>query len=124
MPCPDEGQLIRLIGGELETEPAEQIRQHVRECPRCAALLAQTQTVWDVMGTLPEDGITSDLWPAVQAAVEAEGRREARQWVPRQRLDLMRAAASIAIAIGLGWTAGAWISPSRQPDRQTTSQAA
>lgn len=110
MSCPDEGQLIRLIAGELEAGPADRLRGHLGECDRCAGLLAELQATWRLMEAWQEDEASADLWPTLRPAVESGAGRGPR-WIPSTRPDLLRAAASIALAVGLGWTAGAWITP-------------
>lgn len=108
MPCPNEVELIRLVAGELEGGPAEEVRRHVAQCRTCAETLAELEATWQVMGAWDEDAPASDLWPAVRASAELQARRQSG-WVPRTRPTLLRAAASVAVAVGLGWMAGTWV---------------
>lgn len=118
MSCPNEAQLIRLVAGELEQEAADEIRRHVARCRTCAATLAELEATWQVMGAWDEDAPTSDLWLAVRAAAELDARRRPG-WVPRTPPALLRAAASVAVAVGLGWMTGSWVAgpADRRADR-------
>jgi anti-sigma factor RsiW len=116
MSCPNEPRLIRLVSGELDPQEARALERHVDECPRCAAALEELRATWSVLGQWAEDTPPADLWPTVRAALELEARRRG-VWLPRTRPAMLRAAASLAVAVGLGWATGAWIAPG-QPGAQ------
>ncbi|HUU84162.1 MAG TPA: hypothetical protein VM243_11730 [Phycisphaerae bacterium] len=108
MSCPNDADLIRLLAGELDDGPSQNIRRHLTHCRACAATLAELQITWQVLAAGDEEEVTSDLWPAVRLAAEREAMRPT-VWVPRTPPALLRAAASIAVALGLGWLAGSWV---------------
>jgi anti-sigma factor RsiW len=108
MPCPNEAQLIRLVAGELEAGSADEIRRHAAQCPGCTAALAELEATWQVMGAATADTPGSDLWPAIQASVGLEA-KPSPSWLPRTRPALLRAAASLVVAVGLGWMTGSWV---------------
>ncbi|MCP4247237.1 MAG: hypothetical protein GY778_09330 [bacterium] len=117
--CPNQSQLIRLASGELDPAGADETRRHLQDCTRCAIVVRQLEATWDVLGTWSEAEPEGDLWPRIQAAAQggpapSSNRPLAHGWLPRGRLDLFRAAAGIALAVGLGWTTGWWVSPSGQ----------
>ena len=85
MPCPNEVELIRLVAGELEAGPAEEVRRHVGQCRTCAETLGELEATWQVMGAWDEDAPASDLWPAVRASGELQARRRSG-WVGSVRI--------------------------------------
>jgi len=105
MICATEGDLIRLVSGELSGPAAVELRDHVRGCARCASLLAELQATWDMLGTGDEPASAIDHWPAIREALTQERRGRS---IPLARGDLLRVAASVAFALGLGWTTG-WL---------------
>jgi anti-sigma factor RsiW len=120
MSCPDEAQLIRLVSGELSPDEASVVGAHLRECPACAATRDDLAATWGGLGAwvddAPDDAPSADLWPQVQMALAREIERES-VWLPRTAPALLRAAACIAVAVGLGWSTGAWLLPGeRTPD--------
>ncbi len=110
MSCPDDGHLIRLISGELEPPHAGEVQQHVDACPRCADTVEGLRSTWAALGTWSEEETAPNLWPALRSTLEIEVRRDAG-WLPRTSPALVRAAASIVVALGLGWTAGRFAVP-------------
>jgi anti-sigma factor RsiW len=116
MSCPDEPRLIRLVSGELDAQEAQTLERHVAECPRCEAALEELRATWSVLGEWTEDAPTADLWPTLRAALELEAQRRG-VWLPRTGPAILRAAASLAVAVGLGWATGEWITP-RPPGSQ------
>jgi anti-sigma factor RsiW len=122
MSCPDEARWIRLVSGELDPQEARALERHTEECPRCAATLQELRATWSVLGEWTEETTTADLWPTVRATLELEARRRGG-WLPRTGPALLQAAASLAIAVGLGWATGAWITPG-QPGAQNQSAEA
>ncbi len=121
MSCPNEAQLIRLVSGELTPEEASGLDRHVRQCPTCAAIKEDLSATWATLGAWIDDAPAADLWPTVQATLAIEDRRETA-WLPRTTPALLRAAACIAAAVGLGWATGAWIpSDERDPTDDTAA---
>jgi hypothetical protein len=57
-----------------------------------------------------EDERMVDLWPAVRATLEIEAKRRS-EWLPRTVPAMLRTAASVVIAVGLGWMTGTWMRP-------------
>jgi anti-sigma factor RsiW len=113
MSCPDEPRLIRLVSGELDAREAQDLERHLEECPRCAGALEELRTTWSILGEWTEDAPAADLWPTVRATLELDARGRGG-WLPQSRPAMLRAAASLAVAVGLGWATGAWIDPGQK----------
>lgn len=108
MSCPNQADLIRLIAGELEPAAASDLRGHLDRCPACAAVVGELAATWEVMGAADQQSAPADLWPTVQSSVELAARRRSG-WVPRTAPALLQTAASVVLALGLGWLAGSWL---------------
>lgn len=108
MSCPDEPRLIRLVSGELDPQEARALEQHAEKCPRCAAALEELRATWSLLGEWAEDATTADVWPTVRATLELDAKGRGG-WLPQTKPAMLRAAASLAVAVGLGWATGAWI---------------
>jgi anti-sigma factor RsiW len=100
--------LIRVVAGEADAVEAREVERHLRECRRCADTRNRLQATWDALAVWTESEPAADLWPAIHASLEVGARRNAG-WLPRSTPGLLRAAASVLIAIGLGWATGAVI---------------
>ncbi len=85
--CLDEPELIRFYGGGLPEERADEIRDHIIACPACLALAREARE-----------------FLAARETPAAAARSMAR---PRGRRFLLRAAAAVLIAGGVGW--GMWL---------------
>jgi anti-sigma factor RsiW len=105
--------LIRLISGDLDPDAAAVVERHLHQCPACAAIKDDLSATWETLGAWVDPAPAPDLWPTVQATLAVEARREAT-WLPQTTPALLRAAACIAVAVGLGWAAGAWLVPGEQ----------
>jgi len=105
MTCATESDLIRLVSGELNGPAEAKLRDHLRDCARCALLLAELRATWDMLGTWEEPTSAIDHWSAIREGLVRERRG---RLIPLARGDLLRAAASVAFALGLGWTTG-WL---------------
>jgi len=111
MACPSEKDLVRLVSGELDPAVTAEVRRHLEGCSRCAAAVQELEATWTALGHGDDRGGASpDLWPAVRAALEGEAGADSG-WVPQSHSALLRAAASIVLAAGLGWMTGVMVGP-------------
>jgi anti-sigma factor RsiW len=109
--CPTETELIRLVGGELSAARADELRQHLAHCRRCAAALAAIQSTWDVLGQWQVEPPQGNLTAAV---LRAASRPRPMPW--------LRIAAAILMAAGAGLLAGR-TAPLSAASPQTVSDA-
>jgi anti-sigma factor RsiW len=98
-----EIELIELAAGRLPAEHQADLAAHLAACPECARRRDEILATWDALGDWQvEPG--RDLAPDVLAAARAPG------WRKRAR-PVLRIAASVLIAIGVGHAAGRWAWP-------------
>ncbi len=130
MSCPTESDLLRMASGELAGQRRDAVTAHVRGCETCARRLREIQAVWETMASWEVDTTGHEVAQAVLQAVPAQfadsgpdlraqpdglarGGWLAHPWrwpVP------MRAAASILLAVAVGWGAGRWVPRAASPD--------
>ena len=104
MTCPEAEIIAGLANGSLSEADEQNVRAHVNNCPTCARVLAEIHTTWEALGVWELEQPAPDVKDRVLRTVIAEA-RQARH--PGWGLPLaVRAAASIAVALGLGIAAG------------------
>lgn len=117
-------ELIELVAQRLEAGRENTILVHLEGCPRCCEKLAQVRQTWDILGAwqvCPPQALDAERVRALAAeAAEREPKDETIR-LPAAGL-LLRAAASVALAALVGYTAGRWsagpvqaASPSQSP---------
>jgi hypothetical protein len=113
VPCPASDELTRLLDGELTENRAAQLRDHVADCPACAAELAAQELLLARLAT-PVPGLPSahamaalvarldaaDLAEAAGAAAAPTARRRPG---PRAWAGLAAAAAVLAVVWVAPW---------------------
>jgi anti-sigma factor RsiW len=104
-------RLQALVDGELSREEERTVRDHCRECERCASLLRDAEEVYRRLGDLPPARLEESLWPAVQGHVH--GRAAGRN------IPLAVGASAMAAA---GILIGLWIGPAFAPRSATESE--
>ena len=107
MTCPRTHLIVRLASGELSPAEERDLREHLETCQVCAAAYSEMSQTWNALGEWQLNVSGIDLAERVLAEADAEGRRPS----PPIRLTWhwavpLRAAASIALAVGLGVAAG------------------
>jgi hypothetical protein len=109
----DEGTIHAWLDEQI-TDPAEAawIEAHVRECADCRARLAGEQAAFDGARTLLDATAVAAERPSFDALAAKAGRHVTEGGAPaaeptrrRERLVQLSWAASLALAVGLGWTA-------------------
>jgi hypothetical protein len=98
------------IDGELPTEIAADLEQHLRTCPACAAEFDELRTLAAGLARTADIKAPASIWLRIEQRLDepAAGRRmrALSAWLRRP----IAAAASVAILIGLGVFVGAWLS--------------
>jgi len=104
MDCPTcEAMVDAYVDGELTAIESAAFEQALEICPGCRRRLADARAVSDALRALPA-APAPDL---LRARIERELRTIAGR--PRQRLRWSAMAASLIVAIGIGWLAGSLI---------------
>ena len=113
-------ELIKYVAGELPQPQRARVDEHLAACRPCRDRQRQISQTWRVLGDWQVEPLESDLADAVNVAVRRE--REAGTGQPaawRRASVLLRAAAAILVAVGIGHLAARWTAP--LPPRPVTS---
>lgn len=120
-------QMTALLGGHVEPGPRREIERHLADCEPCRSRYRQFAEVWSVLGQWEPACPDIDLRRRILARAREDdaggifGTR--RRWAS----VTLRAAASIALAIGVGFVAGRWgrttPSPSLDELKQRTASS-
>lgn len=123
----DEGALHAYLDGALEEYPAgeaRRIRAHLERCERCAEALREARLVRDLAESVlavPSLNVTPPPLEELKriATSGAAETRASRSWGRRQRLGW---AASVVLALGIGWIVrGGMPLPTVGPDRAAST---
>lgn len=107
-------QMTALLGGHVEPGPRQEAEQHLAACEPCRSRYQQFAGVWSVLGQWEPACPDVDLRQRILARAREDtaggisgisgifGMR--RRWAS----ITLRAAASIVLAIGVGYVAGRW----------------
>ncbi|UCG17269.1 MAG: hypothetical protein JSV19_04400 [Phycisphaerales bacterium] len=122
MTCPYTPNLLRLVAGEPAIAERRDMQAHLATCAVCAREHARLIEVWQALGEWETDVAGIDLTARVLAEVSRES---ADRTGPARRFHalapMVRAAASILIAVGLGIGAG-YVLPLRFGETGNRSQ--
>ena len=110
--CLEDTILIRWIAGELPSAAAARAREHVVACESCRIRMRDMQATWTLLGKLRVEPAARDRTADILAAA-AVARTSTRVYAARL-------AAAVAVAAGLGVTAG-WLRTAPQPPTLTAT---
>jgi len=106
MQCPQTGVILRLVAGELASSREEELRQHLSGCPSCQSAWRELRDTWQALGeweVVPPLGRQEVI---VRAASDLKPESGAGPFHGIGWLRVLRIAASLALATGLGIAAG------------------
>jgi hypothetical protein len=106
MSCRRNSEVLRLVSGELDDVATQRLREHLAECAACAAAYDDARHVWRGLGDWRVDAVPEDLTTRVLQAIEDIPLKGRETPGPFDRMGFLRAAAAIALAVGLGIYAG------------------
>ena len=108
-------QMMEFLGGHLPSDQRPGAEEHLATCEACRSRHEQMIEVWNVLGEWEVPAGEHDVREKVLAAANAGGAlRFSNAW-RRWTLVTLKAAASVIIAIGVGYAAGRWNRPGLQP---------
>lgn len=99
----DEGRLHAWLDGELPADEARALERHLDECAACRALVEEERRIRDAASSILRGADPGPISPPGVIPLHlspARGRRVARPWVT------LGWAASVVLALGIGWLAG------------------
>lgn len=108
-------QMIEFLGGHLPSDQHLGAEEHLAACEVCRSRHEQLSEMWNVLGEWEVPAGEHDLREKVLAAAGAGGTLRFSSAWRRWTLVTLKAAASVIIAIGIGYAAGRWNRPSPLP---------
>ncbi len=104
-------ELIEYVAGKLTTSRSEEVREHITACRECSDRWREAVELWDTLGQWSVDTADHDVAERINAiAEEAEREKGQSEKTHVLRIGLLpvvlRIAASIIIAVGVGHKLG------------------
>jgi anti-sigma factor RsiW len=122
MQHPTDIQMMEFVGGRLPPDQHDLTIEHLASCQACRSRHQELSEVWDVLGQWDLPASEHDVLERVLAAAGDGGIIRFpdvwRQWT----LTTLKAAASIVLAVGLGYGAARWNPPAPAPPPDNIEQ--
>src|SRR5262245_32348358 len=99
MPHLDEGHIHAMLDGELPSADREAAEQHLRACAECQQLLAEARSLFAEADRLVETLVPPPASHPVRKPAPVRSQRQKYQWLAW--------AATVVIAVGLGYSGSA-----------------
>lgn len=107
MTCPQTRLILRLTTGELSAAEAREIREHLSVCPACTSTYGELQKTWSDLKAWQVKTQGIDLTRRVLEAIhEVDGPIDQAGGNIIRWPVVMRAVASLGLAVGLGILVG------------------
>lgn len=107
-----DSELIKHVAGELPQPQRARVDEHVASCRHCRDRQRQISRTWRLLDDWRVEPLEAGLADAVSMAARREreaGFRQPTGW--RKASLVLRAAAAILVAVGLGHLAARWTTP-------------
>ncbi len=101
-----EAQLLELIGGHLRPDDRTAAEDHLAACESCSRLHQQLLQTWNALGPWEVIPPGRDLSERIIVAAGSRGTPRCPSVWRRLTLVALQAAASIVLAVGIGYAAG------------------
>lgn len=122
MQHPTDIQMMEFLGGHLPPDQHARAMEHLAACQACRSRHQQLAEIWGVLGEWEVPAGEHDVLDRVLAAAGAGGTIRFpgvwRQWTT----VTLKAAASILLAVGVGYAAARWDRPARVPPPNNLEQ--
>ena len=120
-----EIELIEYLSGNLTQSRAAEVQEHMAECPQCSQNIEQMQKLSDTLGLWEIETAGHDVAQRVINRVQES--QSGRYSATRNRLvrfipQVLRVAASIIIAVGLGHKLGEYSVEGSKPPNTSSPQ--
>src|SRR5476649_121553 len=111
MDCPTCESLVdAYLDGELSATQSAEFEQALPGCPHCATRLEEARVLSSLLRDLPADTAPDLLRARIDRELRAIGAKarpaSPRQSMPRQPMRWMAMAASLIVAVSIGWMGG------------------
>jgi anti-sigma factor RsiW len=119
----NEIELIEYVSGKLNALGTEKVREHLEACKGCSVRWRKAVEVWDTLGQWSIDTAGHDVADRITAIAEREQKQSEKTHIlPIGFLPaVLRIAASIIIAVGVGHKLGNY-SVTRNAPKEPASQ--
>ena len=119
-----EKELIEYAAGRLSESENECVEQHIASCPECSGRSRETANTWNTLGEWKIDTTGHDIaGRVVRAAEKLKNQQEqhSHSFILRAGFwpDMVRIAASIVIAAGIGNKLGSYSVSENKPPAAT-----
>lgn len=111
-------QLSAYLHGELSSEDARRVAEHLHDCQRCRAEFAEVEFGAQLAGQLKREQAPGDLWAELELAISTHPRdaknaetAPSRNYLALLPLGVSAACALVLIGIGLYWRSQGYIAP-------------
>jgi len=122
MQHPTDIQMMEFIGGHMPPDQRDRTIEHLASCQACRSRHQELSEVWDVLGEWEVPVGEHNLRERVLAAASVAATRRFpsvwRQWT----LVTLKTAASVLLAVGVGYAAALWNRPSPEPPPNNIEQ--
>jgi len=115
-------ELIEYVAGNLAESRAVEIQGHIADCPQCSQRVEQIQKLSDTLGAWEVETAGHDVAERVAALAQCEQHSAAHERVMKFMPQLLRVAASIVIAIGLGHKLGEYSIEGKKPQIASSTE--
>ena len=104
-------ELIEYVAGKLTASKNEEVREHMAACKECSGRWREAVEVWNALGQWSVDTADHDVTQRITALTEeAERGQKQQKFAPKLQTGflstVLRVAASIIIAVGVGHKLG------------------
>lgn len=116
----DDIELIKYVAGNLAEAQAADVRGHIDTCPDCSQRIQEIRSLWDALGQWQVDSAGRDVAGRVTALAKEAQLQDMQQPATSARKtillhQILRIAASIIIAVGLGHMLGEYSVTGKKP---------
>ena len=109
MKCLNDIEIMEFISDKLDAERKAQVQEHISACTKCSERVQESSMLWDTLGKWEVDTTSHNIADKVIASAEesVQIRKHPRLFNKHDFLvDVLRIAASVIIAIGIGTKLG------------------
>ncbi len=115
-----ETELIEYVAGKLSTPGNERVEQHIATCSECSDRRREVTKTWGTLGQWTIDTTSHNIAEKVTNAAEKLKNQQEQHKYPNILKagfwpDMLRIAASIVIAAGIGHKLGRYSVPQNKP---------
>ncbi|MBN1973053.1 MAG: hypothetical protein JW787_05405 [Sedimentisphaerales bacterium] len=124
MKCLNDIEIMEFISDKLDAERKVHVQEHLVACKQCSERVQESSMLWDTLGKWDVNTTAHNIADRVLASAQEslQVRKHPKLFIKRDFLiDVLKIAASIIIAIGIGTKLGK-ISTGQKPSEVVNAQ--